>query len=913
MKKRIIGRVRGALSLLLLTGLLGSSLGARPAAADTTGQVTLEKTAAWTDEAAYQAEVCLKVSGIEAYTKSQEPISVIPVLDMTNSMNCCESEDHVRPLRMHAISAIPGYKELWEEIKPQLPTKEEYTSYGQESPENLFLNLPEEMDPTHKARLFCCQRDGTDGYGQAVLGGWKVIYVTDDQTPLWNVEESDYAYLYHSVRQNNTYMPVGTMEVKEKRTVWKAKDSKWADYGCTRSRMDDLILGYTRFIEEVFENKNARVCPVAFVGGYYIGDWADQKETALAFLTEERYKEAALVSPNENTGTNLEAAVAGADDALLRAGGTENTFALIFTDGAASSGYVHNEDGSIDMSQLDPHSYKQAQWDTSWYPAFGEWAVEDAAYLKKKVPLYTVGYGYNMKYDDFSQETLKRLSSEGCFIDTREEGLDQILEIFRKIYADMLEKASLVQVTDYISEYWRVDPAALPYGCSVEEAPVKNQRGAQDTIQKLTFSITKEMGADDREEFVIPVTLREEYREVEEKTWYETNQDAPLEKPETGTGAKVRYRDLSGAEVSLEAVSPKLEVSPRKADLKVEKKALKESVTAGRTARYEIRVENTGFCDLTDIQVEDRFPSEDIQGVFEEQEGIVLLEDKTCARIPKLAKGEAVLLYVQAQFPTSISGEQKNIATARAEDPYHPGTTLIREGEAQIQVEASRLDFVVEKKADRESAKAGDTVNYEITISNTGERVLHSVITVDKFTNAHVTARFREQEGVEITENGTKALIPEIQPGSQAVLKAYAVIPEDFTEEKLVNVAVVSVKDEDKEISQEGQAEITVEEETPAPTQEPKETPTDTPAPTETSVPTKAPQVTNHVTQMPKTQAKLSPDTYSSYKGTVGGASPKTGDDSPVAFWLLAGGLGALLGVTVFLFRKQKGNIEKKR
>lgn len=911
MKNRIIERVRILLSLFLLTGILGSCLGARPAAAQGSGQVTLEKTAAWTDEAAFQAEIKLKVTGIEQYTKNQAPISVIPVLDVTNSMNCCESEGHVRPLRMHAISAIPGYKELWETIKPQLPTKEEYASYGRESPENLFLNLPEELDPTHRARLFCCQREGTDSYGQAVLGGWKVVYVTDDQTPLWNVEEADYAYLYHSVPQNETYMPVGTMEVKEKRIVWKAKDSKWADYSCTRSRMDDLILGYTRFIEEVFENENARVCPVAFVGGYYIGDWTKNKEEALAFLTEQKYKEATLVAPGVNTGTNLEAAVAGAEDALLRAGSLENTFALIFTDGAATSGYVHNADGSIDMSALDPHSYHQEQWDTSWYPAFGEWAVEDAAYLKEKVPLYTVGYGYNMKYDNFSQETLKRLGTEGCFIDTREEGLDQILEIFRKIYADMIGKASLVQVTDYISEYWKADVEALPYGCNVEEVSVKNQKGTQDTIQKLGFSITKEMGEDDVEEFIIPISLREEYRQVDVQTWYETNQDSPLQKPEEGTGAKVHYRDLQGKDAAVEASSPKLAVSPKKADLSVKKSALEEQVKAGGTARYAIVVENTGFCDLTDVLIEDMFPKEEIQAVFEEGVGITLQEEGKKAMIPTLAKGESMTLHVQAKIPGTEKGELKNVVTVRAEDPYHPGTSLVRDGEAVVQVIPQTLDFVVEKKADRRRAKAGDTVNYEILISNTGERTLHSVVTVDKFTNANVKARFHEQEGVQITDDGTKALIDKIDPGSQVVLKAYAVIPADFTDEKLVNVALVSVKDEEKDVSQEGKAEVIVEEVSPTPTEEPTKTPSVSPIPTDMPEPTITIQGT--ATAAPKSQTKLTPDGYSSQKGTLSSQSPKTGDDSPVAFWLLAGGLGALVGVTALLLRRQKGKVEKRR
>lgn len=802
-RKNKIQGIRAFLALFFAVMLL---LGSTLVYGATEEKVRLEKTASWVDAESYQAEIHLKVTGIENYTRNQKPIQVVPVLDMTNSMNCCESENHVRPLRMHAISAIPGYKELWEKIRPLLPSKEEYTSYGQESPENLFLNLPDEIDPTHRARLFCCQRDGTDTYSQEVLGGWKVIYVTDNQTPLWDVEEADYAYLYHSVPREGEgiYMPVGTMEVKEKRTVWKARDTKWEDYGCSASRMDDLIAGYTRFIEEVFKNENAKVCPVAFVGGYYTDGWMDNKEDALAFLNEGKYKDATLVSPDENTGTNLEAAVAGAEDAVLRAQTTENTFVLIFTDGAATSGYVHNSDGTIDMGKLDSHSYHQEEWDTSWYPAFGEWAVEDAAYLKEKVPVYTVGYGYNMKYDDFSQETLRRLSSgEKYFIDTREEELSQIMAIFQNVYTDMIQKATQVQIVDYISEYWSVDPEKLPYGWQVEDVDIKNQAGRTDTIQKISFPVTKEMGTDDREEFVIPITLRQEYRDVKEKTAYETNQDIPFDKPEEGSGAKVRYLDLEGKEAMTEAPSPKLEVYPK------------------------------------------------------------------------------------------------------------------------------NMDFVVEKKADRESARAGDTVNYEISISNTGECVLHSVITVDQFVNAGVQAVFAEQSGVEISENGTKALIGAILPGTTFVLKASAQIPEGFSDEKLVNVAIVSVEDGKEGISQEGKAEIEIKE-------EPTGTPTPTDTPTPTAVPTKepadTPKLTPEITESPVPSAtpqmtltptkKLSPDTtYSPYKGTVkgtvsGASNPKTGDTSPILLWLIIGGTGGILGAAILFWnrgKKEKGKVEKRK
>ena len=219
---------------------------------DARQEVRLETTAQWVDPAAYRGEITLEATGIQRYTRNQMPVQVIPVLDMTDSMNSCESEGHVFPLRAHAISVIPDYQKLWEQLKPQLPTWEEYTRMGQENPENLFLQLPEEVDPTGKARLFCCQRNGSDGYGQHALAGWKIIYVTDDQTPLWDISMEDYSWFYHCIRKGGIYQPIGEMEVKEQRTVWKKDDKKRAEYGCVCSRMDTVKEAYSQFVQSVF-------------------------------------------------------------------------------------------------------------------------------------------------------------------------------------------------------------------------------------------------------------------------------------------------------------------------------------------------------------------------------------------------------------------------------------------------------------------------------------------------------------------------------------------------------------------------------------------------------------------------------------------------------------------------------------
>ena len=284
--------------------------------------------------------------------------------------------------------------------------------------------------------------------------------------------------------------------------------------------------------------------------------------------------------PAENNGTNHEAAVLGALDAVGRLEDTGNTFVIVFTDGTTTAGYDHSS-GSPDPGLLDSHSYGMAEADSSWYSQFSQWALDDAQTLKDQVPVYAVGYGSEIKNDADCQAFIQNLSSgEEYYIDTRLEETQDIGSIFQAIYSDLCWKAVKVKVTDYISEYWDVAEEELPMGCKVEKIPILNQRGEEDTITKLTFPVTREMGADDQESFQIPVVLREAYREVQEPTLYETNQDDPFAKDVEGTGAFVTYEDENGNEQKVDVPSPELTVYPNFADYELEKEALQKQAKA---------------------------------------------------------------------------------------------------------------------------------------------------------------------------------------------------------------------------------------------------------------------------------------------------------------------------------------------
>lgn len=533
---------------------------------------------------------------------------------------------------------------------------------------------------------------------------WMVFYVADDGTPLYPLREGyEMSYDFgHTVFTDGAYLPVGTAQEAGGYIAWAYTNYKEPGHNCEYSRLDQLKEGYSQFIQSLFENPGARVCPVAFVGGYYINGWTDNAQEAIDFIAQEDYLEKEQVTPDYNCGTNYEAALAGAMDAAGRLEKKENTFAILFTDGVASSGYDHTF-GEADLGRLDTHSYEMPDHDESWYPVFADWAIQDAQMLKESIPIYSVGYGSALDQED-AMETLQKISSGGeYFIDTRSTSIQTVADIFRVIYSDLIYKATKVHIVDYISEFWEIEEEKLPEGCSVEQISIFNRNGQPDTISKIIYPITKEMGADDQEELFVPIVLRKAYRKVTEKTLYETNQDAPLHKDQEGSGAYLEYVNLEGEEQRTDAKTPKLDVYPKQPeqskqpDFLVEKRALDLEIKAGKTAQYEFRLVNCGQIDLQDIRLEDVFSEKNIALLFEQAEGVVQ-EETGAIRIESLKKGEEKILTGTANIPEDFQGSLENTVTAAAKNPLEPEKEIRKEAKASITVLPSVQD--PEKKPD---------------------------------------------------------------------------------------------------------------------------------------------------------------------------------------------------------------------
>lgn len=103
----------------------------------------------------------------------------------------------------------------------------------------------------------------------------------------------------------------------------------------------------------------------------------------------------------------------------------------------------------------------------------------------------------------------------------------------------------------------------------------------------------------------------------------------------------------------------------------------------------------------------------------------------------------------------------------------------------------------------------GDRVLFQICIRNTGERILHSVLTTEKFQTENIPVRFLEKEGVLLDSTGTKALVSQLLPGQTVSLQAEIVIPEEIKTSKLINeVEVVTKETGEKAVTSSAEVQI---------------------------------------------------------------------------------------------------------
>ena len=361
-------------------------------------------------------------------------------------------------------------------------------------------------------------------------------------------------------------------------------------------------------------------------------------------------------------------------------------------------------------------------------------------------------------------------------------------------------------LTTYISEYFLLDTASLPEEITAETVSIKNQKGEDTEILRLTEHLQMEKITEDYYALTVPVTLRPEYQLSWEKRTYPVVQDEPLQKDQTGLGTFLQEKTGEELQTLVSNPSPELLVNAAKTGIEAVLRADVEKTKAGQPVNYILDVTNTGQLPLTDIQFSSSFSMEDIRAVWESESDFYV--DGKEAVLAALNPGESRRLRMTLLLDENKEGDLFHTVTVKTK---HPGREELIgcQASCQIKVEGLKASFEVGKTADRTEAFPGDTITYQICIRNTGEKTLHSVLSTERFLNANIQAQFMPKEGVTLNSTRTQALISSIAPGEALGLYAVVTIPQYFESQELVNEVTV-ISDETGTTNMKSRSEVTV-------------------------------------------------------------------------------------------------------
>lgn len=361
-------------------------------------------------------------------------------------------------------------------------------------------------------------------------------------------------------------------------------------------------------------------------------------------------------------------------------------------------------------------------------------------------------------------------------------------------------------LTTYISEYFLLDTASLPEEITAETVSIKNQKGEDTEIFRLTEHLQMEKITEDYYALTVPVTLRPEYQLSWEKRTYPVVQDEPLQKDQTGLGTFLQEKTGEELQTLVSNPSPELLVNAAKTGIEAVLRADVEKTKAGQPVNYILDVTNTGQLPLADIQFSSSFSMEDIRAVWESESDFYV--DGKEAVLAALNPGESRRLRMTLLPDENKEGDLFHTVTVKTK---HPGREELIgcQASCQIKVEGLKASFEVEKTADRTEAFPGDTITYQICIRNTGEKTLHSVLSTERFLNANIQAQFMPKEGVTLNSTRTQALISSIAPGEALGLYAVVTIPQYFESQELVNEVTV-ISDETGTTNMKSRSEVTV-------------------------------------------------------------------------------------------------------
>ena len=355
----------------------------------------------------------------------------------------------------------------------------------------------------------------------------------------------------------------------------------------------------------------------------------------------------------------------------------------------------------------------------------------------------------------------------------------------------------------WLSEYFQPDASFMaPEGCLKEELPIETADGRSSSITGFRWKINS---GEQGKQLKIPVTLRDEYRFPAEKHTVPTCQDilhanGAISGEENGGGVYIVKKVENEKNILCKALSKSLEIPAAYMDFSVEMEAKEKALYTGKRIHMAVNLTNNGQVPFYKISLQAKVKEQELVPVWEKEPGLEVSESG--AVLESLSAGETRILsfYIDPDMDQKSNLELELFA--KTENPV----SLEKAAEKQLTLQQGKASFTVKKTADCDNASPG-----EISIHNTGEVTLHSVVTTERFGLAGVTATFQEQRGITLNKSRTQAKIQEIAPGGCVNLKAKVVLPKDLKDQNLMNQIIVVTDETGEESAVRDQATIRVE------------------------------------------------------------------------------------------------------
>ena len=358
----------------------------------------------------------------------------------------------------------------------------------------------------------------------------------------------------------------------------------------------------------------------------------------------------------------------------------------------------------------------------------------------------------------------------------------------------------------WLSEYFQPDASFMaPEGCLKEELPIETADGRSSSITGFRWKINS---GEQGKQLKIPVTLRDEYRFPAEKHTVPTCQDilhanGAISGEENGGGVYIVKKVENEKNILCKALSKSLEIPAAHMDFSVEMEAKEKALYTGKRIHMAVNLTNNGQVPFYKISLQAKVKEQELVPVWEKEPGLEVLESGAVLECLSAGETRTLSFYIDPDM-----NQKSNLELfAKTENPV----SLEKAAEKQLTLQQGKASFTVKKTADCDNASPGETVTYQISIHNTGEVTLHSVVTTERFGLAGVTATFQEQRGITLNKSRTQAKIQEIAPGGCVNLKAKVVLPKDLKDQNLMNQIIVVTDETGEESAVRDQATIRVE------------------------------------------------------------------------------------------------------